>query len=78
MADNKHIQKTLVPIILEKGMPGYEAVQGTILTLSEIESGGKEYLRTDGYDKDDRDRSLVTKVCEKVYNLSSRGRWNDG
>ena len=27
MAENKHIQKTLVPILLEKGMPGFEAVQ---------------------------------------------------
>ena len=58
----------LVPIAKAKDM-----VKGSILTLSEIEAGGKEYLRTDGYDKDDRDRSLVTKVCEKVYNLSSRG-----
>lgn len=27
MADNKHIQKTLTPIVLEKGKPGYETVQ---------------------------------------------------
>lgn len=27
MEDKKHLQKTLTPIILEKGMPGYETVQ---------------------------------------------------
>ncbi len=27
MIDKKHIQKTLTPIILEEGMPGYETVQ---------------------------------------------------
>ena len=27
MVDKKHIQKTLTPIILEEGMPGYETVQ---------------------------------------------------
>ncbi len=26
-------------------------IKGSTLTLTEIEAGGKEYLRTDGYDK---------------------------
>jgi len=26
-------------------------INGSILTLSEIEAGGKEYLQTDGYEK---------------------------
>ena len=38
----------LVPIAKAKDM-----VKGSILTLSEIEAGGKEYLRTDGYENMD-------------------------
>ena len=38
----------LVPIAKAKDM-----VKGSILTLSEIETDGKEYLRTDGYENMD-------------------------
>ena len=37
-----------VPIAKAKDM-----VKGSILTLSEIETDGKEYLRTDGYENMD-------------------------
>ena len=37
MADNKHIQKTLTPIILDKGMPGYETVQDIKEKLNDSE-----------------------------------------
>lgn len=37
MSDNKHIQKTLTPIILEEGMPGYETVQDIEEKLNDSE-----------------------------------------